>query len=179
MKPGSKYYPLYQHLVQCQQETITLAIADMEALITGQLPTSAWHQRAWWSNRSTGALQAKAWIMAGYHTDEINLEQRTITFKQFQAEYRIQQVDGEITWDQVAIKALRKHMKLTQAQFAEKLGVRRQTVSEWENGIYHPDRSTNRHLELVAITENFQPRISQSDPKSNTTEGETNILEQS
>lgn len=170
MKPGSKYYPLYQHLVQCQQETITLAIADMERLITGKLPASAWCQRAWWSNRSTGALQAKAWIMAGYHTHEINLEQHTITFKQFQAEYRIQQVNGEITWNQVAIKALRKHLKLTQAQFAKKLGVRRQTVSEWENGIYNPDRSTHRHLELVATVENFQPQSSQHDPQPETTE---------
>ena len=157
MKPGSKYYPLYQHLAQCQQDTITLALIDVEQLTTGKLPASAWTKRAWWSNRGKGALQATAWIEAGYHTDAIDLEQQTITFKRFEAEYRIQYMDGKITWDQTAIRALRKHMKLTQAQFAETLGVRRQTVSEWENGVYLPDRSTVKHLALVAQTEAFQP----------------------
>ena len=163
MKPGSKYYPLYQHLAQCQQDTITLTLADIEALTAVKLPTSARTKRAWWSNRSKGALQATAWIEAGYHTDIIDLEQQIITFKRFEAEYRIQYTDGEITWDRAAIRALRKHMNLTQAQFAETLGVRRQTVSEWENGVYLPDRSTVKHLALVAQTEAFQPEPEATD----------------
>ena len=156
MKPGSKYYPLYQHLTQCQQNTITLTLTEIEALMTGKLPASAWTKRAWWSNRSKGAIQATAWIEAGYHTHAIDLVQQTVTFKTFEAEYKVQFIDGEIAWDRMAIKALRKHMNLTQAQFAETLGVRRQTVSEWENGVYLPDRSTLKHLELVAEKEAFQ-----------------------
>ena len=46
---------------------------------------------------------------------------------------------AEIVWQQDAIRALRKHMNMTQSQFAEELGVRRQTISEWENGVYDPD----------------------------------------
>ncbi|MEO0867417.1 MAG: helix-turn-helix transcriptional regulator, partial [Cyanobacteria bacterium J06642_11] len=64
-----------------------------------------------------------------------------------------------------AIKALRKHMSLTQAQFAEELGVRRQTVSEWENGVYDPDRSTTKFLALIAQTSSFQaPSPEESQP---------------
>lgn len=159
MKPGSKYYPLYQHLAQCQQDTVTLTIAEIEELVANRLPTSAWTKRAWWSNRTKGALQAIAWIEAGYHTDTIDCEAQTITFKKFEAEYRVQCIDGEINWNKIAIRALRKHMGLTQAQFAETLGVRRQTVSEWENGVYLPDRSTVKHLGLVAEKEAFQARI--------------------
>ncbi|MEL6381524.1 MAG: helix-turn-helix transcriptional regulator [Cyanobacteria bacterium J06626_18] len=165
MKPGSKYYPLYQHLIQCQQDNLTLSLAEIEALSTGKLPASAWTQRAWWSNRSKGALQAAAWIEAGYQTDAIDLEKQTITFKRFEAEYKVQFVDGRLTWDRAAIKALRKHMNLTQAQFAETLGVRRQTVSEWENGVYLPDRSTVKHLALVAQTEDFQPESETPEPE--------------
>ncbi|MEM9008129.1 MAG: helix-turn-helix transcriptional regulator [Cyanobacteria bacterium P01_F01_bin.86] len=164
MKPGSKYYPLYQHLVQCQQDTLTLSLAEIEALATGKLPASARTRRAWWSNRSKGALQANAWIEAGYQTEMIDLEKQTITFKRFEAEYKIQHVDGEIAWDRVAIRALRKHMDLTQAKFAESLGVRRQTVSEWENGVYLPDRSTVKHLALVAEKEAFQPPLEPENP---------------
>ena len=47
-------------------------------------------------------------------------------------------------------------MGLTQAQFAQQLGVRRQTVSEWENGAYDPDRSTAKFLGLIAKQSDFQ-----------------------
>lgn len=160
MKPGNKYYSLHQHLAQCQQDTVILTLLDIEQLIATKLPASAWTKRAWWSNRTKGALQAAAWMEAGYRTHTIDLAAKTVTFKTFAAEYAIQRVNGEIAWDRMAIKALRKHMHLTQAQFAETLGVRRQTVSEWENGVYLPDRSTSKHLELVAEKEAFQALVS-------------------
>lgn len=158
MKPGSKYYPLYQHLGQRQQATVTLTLAEIESLIGSKLPISAKTQRGWWSNRNTGALQANAWIEAGYQVNSLDLDQQIITFGPFEAEYNITYADGEIAWDKAAIRALRKHMKLTQAQFADTLGVRRQTISEWENGAYLPDRSTVKHLALVAQTQAFEPQ---------------------
>lgn len=155
MKPGSKYYPLFEHFQQCADETTSLHFADIEKMIGRQLPASA-HQRAWWGNRdSASAIQAKAWIMAGYHVESIDIEAQTITFAQFKAEYNIQRHDDSIVWDQAAIRALRKYMSLTQAKFAQELGVRRQTVSEWENGVYEPDRSTAKHLERIAQQKGF------------------------
>ena len=47
--------------------------------------------------------------------------------------------DGEITWNAYSIKALRIYKGLNQEQFASELGVRRETVSEWENSKYEPD----------------------------------------
>ena len=155
MKKGSKYYPLFEHLRRADQPEITLTIAEIDALIDGVLPATAWRQKAWWSNRSKGALQASAWINAGYHAAAVNLQRQTITFRKFEAEYQIQQIDGKVLWNGSSIKALRLHMGLTQTEFASQLGVRQQTISEWENGVYGPTRSTSKHLELVAEKAKF------------------------
>jgi DNA-binding transcriptional regulator YiaG len=164
IKPGSKYYPLFEHLQHCNHEAVTLTFTEIEALMDCPLPASALSKKNWWSNRdSSSALQAGAWIRAGYHIDSVDLTQQTVTFRQFQTQYNIQQKDGAIIWKQDAIQALRKFMGLTQAQFAQDLGVRRQTVSEWENGAYDPDRSTQKFLELIAKQSNFQTPPSKKD----------------
>ncbi len=157
MKPGSKYYPLYQRLAQLEAEVCTLTIDEVEACIDSQLPANARAKASWWANRSKGAYRSQAWIKAGYHVDKVDLEQQSVTFKKFQTEYKIQREGGAVKWDQTAIRALRLHMNLTQSQFATAMGVRRQTISEWENGVYTPDRSTMKHLGLVAEKAAFEP----------------------
>jgi len=47
-------------------------------------------------------------------------------------------------------------MSLTQMDFAEQMSGRRQTVSEQENGLYNPDRSTSKFFELLAKTARFE-----------------------
>nr|WP_235071126.1 helix-turn-helix transcriptional regulator [Leptolyngbya sp. Heron Island J] len=134
-----------------------LTFAEIETVLDDSLPVSALNKKNWWSNRdSASALQAKAWVSAGYHVKTVDLTKQTAVFCKFQAAYNIQKKDGAVIWQQDAIKALRKHMSLTQAQFAQELGVRRQTVSEWENGVYDPDRSTTKFLELIAKQTKFQ-----------------------
>ncbi|NJM45896.1 MAG: helix-turn-helix transcriptional regulator [Alkalinema sp. RU_4_3] len=151
MKPGSKYYRLFQHLQTIAQPEITLTIEAIAQLIDGDLSPKAYETRAWWSNRdSKSAVQAAAWIQAGYHITKIDLPAQTITFQKFQTQYNIKEQNGTILWDQTAIKALRKHMDLTQADFSQELGVRRQTVSEWESGVYLPDRATSKHFDRLA-----------------------------
>ena len=162
VKPGSKYYPLFEHLQKCNGEETPLTFKEVETVLDDSLPTSAFKKKNWWSNRdSANALQAKAWVSAGYHIDAVDLTKQIVTFCKFQAEYSIQKKDGAVVWQQDAIKALRKHMTLTQAQFAQELGVRRQTVSEWENGVYDPDRSTTKFLELIAKQADFQKTLSE------------------
>lgn len=156
IKPGSKYYPLFDYLQRCDQPEVLLTLSQIETLIEGKLPASAWQKKAWWSNRdSDSALQAGAWISAGYHADSVDLNQKTITFRKFKAQYNIQQIEGKILWNSDAIRALRKHMGMTQDQFAQEVGVRRQTVSEWENGKYEPDRPVTKLLGLIAEQADF------------------------
>jgi len=157
MKLGSKYYPLFEHLQKCDRESITLTFTEIGTLMNSKLPTSAFNKKNWWSNRdSSSALQAGAWINAGYHIKSVDLTEQTVTFHKFKAQYNIQQKDGEVIWQQDAIKALREHKGLTQSEFAQELGVRRQTVSEWENGAYSPERSKTKFLELIAKQSDFQ-----------------------
>ncbi len=57
---------------------------------------------------------------------------------------------SRVTWTGDAIKALRRHMGLTQAQFAEELGTRQQTISEWETGVYRPRGTAAKLLTILA-----------------------------
>lgn len=61
-------------------------------------------------------------------------------------------------WDARAILRLRRHMRLTQAELAEELNARQQTVSEWETGRYRPRGPSARLLTLIAEQAGFEYR---------------------
>ena len=58
-------------------------------------------------------------------------------------------------WQAGNIRALRRHLKLTQTELARELGARQQTISEWETGVYQPRGLTERLLSLVAERAGF------------------------
>ena len=156
VKTGSKYYPLYKFLKERQEHSVELKIAEIERILVASLPSSA-SERSWWSNRDN-ALQADAWMEAGFKVVKFDDENKCVTFRKirFEETYKISVDDsGIITWDSELIKDLRQHMGLTQAQFAAELGVRQQTVSEWEQGVYTPTRASAKHLMLVAEKAGF------------------------
>ncbi len=71
------------------------------------------------------------------------------------------QIEVEMTpkksaWDNQRIRALRQHLKLTQAAMANELGTRQQTVSEWEVGMYKPRGTSVTLLNIVAERSGFQ-----------------------
>ena len=53
-------------------------------------------------------------------------------------------------WDAPQIAALRAALGLSQAEFARELGVRQQTVSEWETGRYAPRGASAKMLGILA-----------------------------
>jgi len=59
-------------------------------------------------------------------------------------------------WDAGKLRALRSHLKLTQAALAEELGTRQATISEWEHGLYRPRGASARLLNLVAEQAGFE-----------------------
>jgi len=59
------------------------------------------------------------------------------------------------SWDADGVRGLRRHLALTQGQLADELGVRQQTVSEWETGAYRPRGASERLLTLVAERAGF------------------------
>ncbi len=59
-------------------------------------------------------------------------------------------------WNPDRIKALRSHLGLTQVEMAEELGMRQQTISEWETGVYRPRGGSIRLLEILAERSGFE-----------------------
>jgi DNA-binding transcriptional regulator YiaG len=60
------------------------------------------------------------------------------------------------SWDARTVKALRGHLDMSQQRMAEELGVRQQTVSEWETGMYRPRGTSNTLLNIIAERADFQ-----------------------
>jgi DNA-binding XRE family transcriptional regulator len=158
MKADSKYYPLYTYLHTQSLDELTLTLSEIESLLGLPLPASARVNRAWWSNRSRGAVQADAWMSAGYHVETIDLENERITFRKPGVIYNVRRVGDTVLWNADLIKSLRHHMHWTQIDLAEKLGMRQQTISEWENGLYEPKRSSSKLLTLIAEQAGFEYR---------------------
>lgn len=155
MNENSKYYPLFSHLQQSGQTELVLTLAEIESLLGAKLPTTARVQQAWWSNRSQGAVQAAAWMEAGFHVLAVDFAAEQVTFRKPGVVYHVRREKGQLLWDADLVKALRHHMGLTQAEFARELGVRQPTVSEWETGTYEPKRSTSKLLSFVAERAGF------------------------
>jgi DNA-binding transcriptional regulator YiaG len=62
----------------------------------------------------------------------------------------------EPTWDAEQVRALRRHLEMTQQELAQELNVRQQTVSEWETAQYQPRGASERLLGVVAERAGFR-----------------------
>ena len=59
-------------------------------------------------------------------------------------------------WNRERIRALRRHLGLTQRELADRLGTRQQTISEWELGLYKPRGASATLLSIVAERAKFR-----------------------
>lgn len=66
-------------------------------------------------------------------------------------------------WDATQVRELRQALGLTQQALARELGVRQQTISDWETGAYAPRGASVRVLDLVA--ERAGPRYGEPRPE--------------
>ena len=64
--------------------------------------------------------------------------------------------DYRTDWGSWQVRALRTHLGLSQGALAGELGVRQQTVSEWETGQYAPRGASARVLSMVAESAGFE-----------------------
>ena len=60
------------------------------------------------------------------------------------------------SWDAGSIRALRNHLDLTQVEMAGQMGIRQQTVSEWEQGQYEPRGASAKLLSIIADRSGFK-----------------------
>ena len=58
-------------------------------------------------------------------------------------------------WNSETVLGLRSHIGHSQTVLAEELGVRQQTISEWETCLYKPTGASKTLLNLIARTAGF------------------------
>lgn len=58
--------------------------------------------------------------------------------------------DPSEEWAPEDVQRLRAHLGVSQAELAERVGTRQQTISEWETGARAPRRMSRRLLRMVA-----------------------------
>ena len=71
-------------------------------------------------------------------------------------------------WRASSIRALRRHLDMTQQEMSDELGVRQQTVSDWELGYHRPRGGMARLLTIVAERASFEYKTNDSPPSSDT-----------
>jgi len=165
VKKRSKYFPLFQYLKSRLEKTIRLTFEEIEDLLQSSLPKSAYQGKAFWSNRTSGGLQAKAWMDAGYHVVDVDFQHKSVTFGKPSIHYVVRREGDTILWSGSMVHALRVHLGVSQAELSLILGVRQQTISEWENNIYQPTRSRSKHLHLIAERAGFDYRGKETPPE--------------
>ena len=70
-------------------------------------------------------------------------------------------------WKKGNIRALRRHLGLTQVKLAEELGTRQQTISEWETGMYQPRGTSATLLSMIAERSGFDYKAEEEHDESN------------
>jgi transcriptional regulator with XRE-family HTH domain len=71
----------------------------------------------------------------------------------------------DFEWTAESIRSLRSHLGQSQAALARELGIRQQTVSEWETGMYKPRGASVTILTLLAVSSGF--KFDQPAPRGN------------
>jgi transcriptional regulator with XRE-family HTH domain len=61
----------------------------------------------------------------------------------------------DFKWQAENIRALRAHLGLSQTALSRELGIRQQTISEWETGMYAPRGASVTILTLLAVSSGY------------------------
>ncbi|HUF44016.1 MAG TPA: hypothetical protein VMN43_01625 [Aestuariivirgaceae bacterium] len=80
----NKYEPLTRYLQSIPDQKHHLTFEQVENIIVGRLPPSAYKHRAWWSNNPQGHVMARAWIKAGWESSKVDMDRRKLVFRRIQ-----------------------------------------------------------------------------------------------
>ncbi len=76
----SKYDPLTKYLNANSQARVPMTFAQLENLLEFPLPPSARRHRSWWSNNPQNNVATRAWVVAGYGTEDVEIEGEELVF---------------------------------------------------------------------------------------------------
>jgi DNA-binding XRE family transcriptional regulator len=69
-------------------------------------------------------------------------------------------------WDADSIRSLRRYLEMTQQEMSHELGVRQQTISDWELGNHQPRGGMSRLLSIVAERAGYRYTVTPTDKAS-------------
>jgi len=78
---SGKYTPLENHLrdLPVTKKEVTLSFEQIERILNGKLPSSAYEDRRWWDKETEGNhVSARSWTNAGWKIDEVNFNKRSV-----------------------------------------------------------------------------------------------------
>jgi hypothetical protein len=75
----SKYEPLTAFLKQAKGRDLRLSFKEIEKILGFALPASKQYA-AWWSNSAANNTMTKAWLSAGYKTEQVDVNGERVTF---------------------------------------------------------------------------------------------------
>jgi hypothetical protein len=58
-----------------------MTFEQIERVIGEKLPPKAQHHRAWWSNSPSNNVMTKAWLEAGFRSEQVDMEGRKLVFR--------------------------------------------------------------------------------------------------
>ena len=77
----SKYDPLTAHLKSRSTAQVPMTFAEIERLLGFPLPASSRTHRAWWSNNPQNNVMTRAWLEAGFRTEDVDIPGRRLVFR--------------------------------------------------------------------------------------------------
>lgn len=76
----SKYEPLMRKLKSMPSREWPTSFREIERTLGFRLPKSARTHRAWWSNNASNSVMTKAWLSAGWRTEQVDMQTEKLTF---------------------------------------------------------------------------------------------------
>jgi hypothetical protein len=81
----SKYEPLTAYLLSEGSLELRLSFNEIETIVGAPLPPSKKYP-AWWSNNPTNSVMTKAWLAAGYRSEQVDVAGEKVTFRKISAD---------------------------------------------------------------------------------------------
>jgi hypothetical protein len=78
---SSKYHSLTVFLRGQRGARAPMTFAEVERVIGAKLPPSASKYRAWWSNNPLNNVMTKAWLDAGFESEDVDLKGCKVVFR--------------------------------------------------------------------------------------------------
>ena len=77
----TKYAPITRYLASLAGGERRMSFREIEQVLGFPLPPAARRHRPWWSNNGNNNVMTKAWLDAGYKTEQVDMTGEVLVFR--------------------------------------------------------------------------------------------------